>query len=95
MTTRTHTSTNCGPPEGEYEKDTAWEPVKARLHPILADAAKETKYQHDPHYTASATEQEILHGAQGDRWERRRSRPYIASEGYLPVPRSGTTSLRD
>jgi NACHT domain- and WD repeat-containing protein len=53
------------PREGRYENDTAWEPVEARLHAILAEAAKETEYQHDPKYTASATEQEILHGALG------------------------------
>ena len=42
-----------------------WGEVEARLHAILAEAAAKTDYKNDPKYSASATEQEILHGALG------------------------------
>jgi hypothetical protein len=63
---------NAVPPEyhlrprtGAYAADDAWADVEARLHAILAGAAAKTDYLNDPKYTASATEQEILHGALG------------------------------
>ncbi len=63
---------NAVPPEyhlrpraGAFAADDAWGDEEARLHAILAEAAAKTDYGNDPKYTASATEQEILHGALG------------------------------
>ena len=53
------------PRPGQYEDDEAWWPVERRLQALLAEAVGRTWLKDDPKYTASATEQEILHGALG------------------------------